>query len=314
MILVFAGCARDADSNTNAASGDALRWRDLMSAPSKRAEVTAATDGNRIIVAGGFAASTKTVPTVEVFDLKTETWMKGPDLPVAVNHPMSAVVGKTIYVLGGYLGPGLAHPSDRIFALRRNRWEERARMPEPRAAGGAAGLGGLLYVAGGIGPDGLAHKMLVFDPAADRWTNRDGPPTLREHLGVARFGDRLYVVGGRAGGADSNLAAAEAYDVGSDRWMTLPEMPTARGGIAAAATSNGFVVAVGGEGDRAFEEVEAYDVKNDRWLSLPPMLTARHGLGVVAILNRVYTLAGGPQPGFAFSDAVESIDLALLRR
>jgi Ca2+-binding RTX toxin-like protein len=40
------------------------------------------------------------------------------------------------------------------------------------------------------------------------------------------------------------------------------------------------------------------------------MPSPRHGLGVVAIGETLYTLAGGPQPGLAFSGTVEAIDLS----
>jgi hypothetical protein len=46
-----------------------------------------------------------------------------------------------------------------------------------------------------------------------------------------------------------------------------------------------------------------------RWHRLPGMLTPRHGLGGAALGRRVYALEGGPQPGFAFSDAIEFLDV-----
>ena len=104
------------------------------------------------------------------------------------------------------------------------------------------------------------------------------------------------MVGGRTAGIGSNLDAAEA-----------------RGGSAAAATSNGLVVSAGGEADATFDEVEAYDVSADRWYSLPPMPTARHGLAVVVVGTVVYTIAGGTVPGLSVSNAVEMIDVSPLR-
>jgi hypothetical protein len=83
--------------------------------------------------------------------------------------------------------------------------------------------------------------------------------------------------------------------------------------MAAAATSNGFVVAAGGEEEGGtFEQVEAFDVEAEQWVALPPMPTARHGLGVVGIGTTVYVIAGGVDPGLSFSGAVEAIDLARL--
>jgi non-specific serine/threonine protein kinase len=285
-------------------------WQRLAPALSRRTEVTAAWDGSRLHVAGGFAESAQTVTTVEVFDPATGAWSRGPDLPVGVNHAMAAALDGTVYVLGGYLGPGLEHPTARTFALRGDRWVELPAMPEPRAAGGAAALDGRIHVAGGVGPAGLAASMLVFDPAAESWSTAPGPPTRREHLGVAAAAGQLYVVGGRTGGIGTNLDAAEAYDPATGAWSTLPALPTPRGGMAATATTGGLVVAAGGEARETFDEVEAFDVNAGRWFSLPPLPTARHGLGVAAAGSTVYTVAGGPQPGFAFSDANEAIDLA----
>jgi hypothetical protein len=39
------------------------------------------------------------------------------------------------------------------------------------------------------------------------------------------------------------------------------------------------------------------------------MLTPRHGLGGATKGRRIFALEGGPQPGLAFSSAVESLDL-----
>jgi hypothetical protein len=130
---------------------------------------------------------------------------------------------------------------------------------------------------------------------------------------VAGFDGHLFVMGGRTGGIGSNLDVAESYDVASGRWSSLDAMPTARGGIAAAATSNGYVVVAGGEADTTFGEVEAYDVETGRWLSLPALPTPRHGLGVIALGAVVYVIAGGPEPGLSVSDATEAIELAPLR-
>ncbi|HEY7761596.1 MAG TPA: kelch repeat-containing protein [Actinomycetota bacterium] len=292
---------------------DGVAWSALAEMPTPRSEVAAASDGERLVVAGGFDATGASVTTVEILDLSTGTWSAGPDLPVAVNHAMASAFDGTVAVAGGYGGPGLSGPTDRVFALRGDTWQELPPMPGPRGAAGAATVDDGLVVAGGVGPDGLADEMYLLDPEVGRWITVQGPPTGREHLGVAGLGGDVYVVGGRTGGIGSNLAASEAYDVEAGTWRELPPMPTARGGSAAAATSNGFVVSAGGEEEGGtFAEAEAFDVAEGRWVSLPPMPTARHGLGVVAVGTVVYTIAGGEEPGLSVTGTVESIDLAPL--
>lgn len=290
-------------------------WQQLGSAPTAGTEVAAALDGDgHIVVAGGFNDSSETVATVEIYEPKRNRWTKGPSLPIAVDHVTAASLRGDVYVFGGYAADG--SPSDKAFVLRGGDWHSIPPMPEPRAAAGAATAGGKLYVAGGIGPNGLASSTLVFDPdGSGSWSTAPGLREPREHLGVATSDGRVYVLGGRSGGDLS--ATVEMFMPKKDHWRRLPDMPTARGGNAAGTTSNRFIVVAGGEGndteDGTFPEVEAFDVDAARWVSLPPMPTPRHGLGVVGIGNTIYTLAGGPQAGFAFSGAVEAINLNGLR-
>ena len=310
LLIVAAGCT-DSSGPEPLPAPSGLQWRDLTPAPSARTEVAAAAVGPLIYVVGGYTADGATVPTLEVFDSGSGRWEVGPPLPVAVNHAMAATVDEAVYVFGGYLASGA--PSASAYRLESSGWRLLAELPQGRAAGTAVAVGGSVYVAGGIGPDGLATQMLVYDTAAGRWSVAPGPTTSREHLGGAGFGGRVYTVGGRAAGV-GNLSAFEVYDPGTGSWTTLPDLPTRRGGLAAAATCSGQVIAVGGEAEATFEEVEAFDVASGAWRTLPPSPTPRHGLGVVTIGTVLYTLSGGPQPGLHVSGAVESMDLASLGR
>ncbi|MBW3587986.1 MAG: hypothetical protein KY429_01015 [Actinobacteria bacterium] len=291
-----------------------LKWTTLAPAPTERTEVTAAAIGEDIYVVGGFVDGGGTVATTEIYNTADDRWRTGPDLPVPVNHAMAAALDGIVYVFGGYQGPGLDAASDRAFAFQDGRWREIAKMPEVRAAAGAATVGDRIYIAGGVGPgaSGLAETMMVFDPSGNSWSTEPGVPTLREHLGVGGGRGSVLVAGGRA---PNNLATLEIYGTATRQWTTpprVPDMPTARGGIAAALVASRFLVAAGGEAAATFDEAEAFDLDSGGWISLPPMPTARHGLGVVAIDTRLYVIAGGPQPGLFFSAANEMIDLAPL--
>ncbi|HEV3465504.1 MAG TPA: kelch repeat-containing protein [Actinomycetota bacterium] len=281
-------------------------WRTLAPAPSERTEVAAAAVGQRIWVLGGYAPDGATLATVEVYDTTTDTWARGPDLPVAVNHAMAATLDGVLHVAGGNDGDG---PSTQVARLEGDGWRRLAPLPQGRSAGGLVALDGRLYLVGGVVDGGLAADTQVYDPAADRWSPAPGLPTPREHLGAAATGGKVYVVGGRVGGIGRNLGAAEAFDPATGRWAALAELPTPRGGLAATATAGGEVVAVGGEAAATFPEAEALDTASGRWRSLPPLPTPRHGLGVVAVGDTVYVLAGGPRPGLHTSAANEAIDL-----
>jgi len=311
LLTGVAGCDSGGNQEPSPPSMPAgLAWRELAEAPSERTEVTAAVAGDRIYVVGGYRRDGGTVATVEVYDPAADRWERGADLPVAVNHAMATTAGGAVHVFGGYLAGN--RPSTAAFRFDSRTWRRLADLPEGRAAGTAVAVGGTVYVAGGIAPGGgLAANMLVYDVAADRWSTTPGPPTPREHLGGAGFDGLLYTVGGRTRAA-GNLAAFETFNPSSGRWSTLPDLPTRRGGLAAAATCSGQIIAVGGEAEATFEEAESYDVKAGRWRTLPAMPTPRHGLGVVVAGTTLYTLAGGPRPGLHVANTLEALDVSSL--
>jgi hypothetical protein len=179
-------------------------------------------------------------------------------------------------------------------------------MPTRRAALAVGVIGDRLYAAGGATSGGTTFKRLeVFDFETRRWSRGPDMQVPREHVAGAVSGGRFYVLGGRPG----NLAVAERYVPARRRWERLPDLRTARSGIAAA-TVGRLVVVFGGErAEGTIRPVEAFDPSTRRWRALPGMRTPRHGLGGASLGRRVYSLEGGPQPGFAFSRALEALDL-----
>ena len=89
------------------------------------------------------------------------------------------------------------------------------------------------------------------------------------------------------GGGDAPLA-------GGEEWNSLAPAPLAR-------------TEVGEETAGTIREVELFDPRTRRWRRLADLPTPRHGLGVVARRGRVYAIAGGDAPGFAFTSAVEAL-------
>ena len=293
----------------------ALVWTPLPSATLARTEVAAARVGGSIYVAGGFAEGGRTTRVVERYDIGRRRWRRVRPLPVALNHAVAVAHRGRLYVSGGYGGEsGLAEPMRLLLRYDppSNRWRRLQPAPTPRAAHAAAVIRGRLYVAGGGNDSGSLRSLEVYDFERRRWTTGPefpGPP--RNHTTGVATGGRFYVLAGRDAG---NLAAAERYDPRTRRWQTLPDMATPRGGIASARLRDGRVVVFGGEdfggsGSETIAEVELFDPRTSRWRRLPDMRTPRHGLGGAAVGNRVFALEGGPQPGLAFSDALEFIDV-----
>lgn len=307
-------------------------WCEGPPMPDKRTEVAAATLSGELYVVGGFVPNGVT-PGVAVFDPATGdesvtgggqatddgqatydgpatgdgvttggAWRTVDPLPESRHHAAAVSLNDSLYVVGGFRGRRF-DPVDSVWCYDGNEWRARAPLPTPRGALVAEAIDGKIYAVGGQ-RDGSVATVTVYDPESNEWQERSPMPTARNHLASGTVGGRLYAVGGRK--SFSNLLdVTEAYDPGADEWTELPPMPTPRGGLSGSALG-GQVVAAGGEGPNGtFEAVEAYDPERAEWAQLPPLPTARHGLGVSTLGGNLYTAAGGPEPGFSFSDALE---------
>jgi Kelch motif len=299
------------DEANGGPSGMAGRWTELEPSPLTRTEVGAARIDRFVYVVGGFLPPDgETTDLVARYDTDTGTWSQAEPMPVAVNHPAVAAHGGQLYVYGGFTDEGAL--SGETDALQRydpaaNTWTSLAGSGLRRGAATLAPVGDSLYAIGGAANGSTPLKAVqVYDVAGGSW--RPGPPlaVAREHLASAVLGRRVLAIAGRAGGR--NLDVVEVLDGRGGRWRRLPPLDVPRSGFQAV-TVRGRAVAVGGEeleeGGETIRPVEIYLPGQRRWARLPGMRTPRHGLGVAASGRRVFAAEGGPQPGFAFSDALE---------
>lgn len=287
------GGARTPLPTVSGPDGSPLGWRRIADAPTERQEVAAAVVGGKIYVAGGLVSNGATA-AVEIYDPASDSWTTGPPLPLAVHHAMAAEQGGRLFVMGGIaISRGGAAVRD-VFILEDGRWRQGPPLRRPRAAGAAASVGGRIVVVGGIAGDRHVGPVEIMDEGA--WHDGAPIPNLRDHLGAATQGSLLFTVGGRRGG--DHFGTFEVYDLATDRWSKLPDMPTARSGNGAAFVA-GRIVSVGGEGPRIFPEVEAYDTDARRWTRLPDLAVPVHGVGVAAVGTDVYALVGGDEVGSA---------------
>ena len=310
--VALAASEDEASPPTGAARTGA--WSGLRDAPSARTEVAAARIGRSIYVVGGFKRGSGTVGTLERYDIRRNRWRRLRSLPIGVNHPAAVAYRGRLYVHGGYRA---RHSQNGVtarlweYSPRRNRWRRLPPSPSPRAAHALAVVGGRLYAAGGASFGNFLNTMEVYNFSRRSWSRGPsfpGPP--RDHTTGAATGGRFYVLAGRQGAA-RNFRVAESYNPRLQRWTTLPSMGRARAGIASAVVG-GRIAVFGGEDfgtGRTIERVELYDTRRRRWRDLPAMRSPRHGLGGVALGRRIYSVSGGPRPGFHFSRTIEFLDL-----
>ena len=290
-------------------------WTRVAPLPDERTEVSVATDGERIFLAGGFEQvgedDTRAPRTVYVYDPAADRWEALTELPAGVNHTGLEYLDGKLYVIAGFHENTFDPISCfRIYDIETDTWSSGPSVPTPRGALATAVVDGRIHVIGGMShgrEDVAAHE--VYDPETSRWTRRAPLPTPRNHHRAGTLDGRIVVLAGRDD-TTFRLTTNEIYDPETDRWDQGAPVPTGRSGVAVAVL-DGKIYLFGGETfeprERTFDEAERYSLEENRWERLPPMPTARHGLDAAAVGGAIYVISGGPDAGFAFSDVNERL-------
>ncbi|HEY8089895.1 MAG TPA: kelch repeat-containing protein [Polyangiaceae bacterium] len=303
-------------------------WEARSSAPVRRFESFAISDGTHIVFLGGITGVISDYSTaapsreVDLYDPASDSWSPGPELPqdAPKHHLAVTVMDGRVYVLGGFDGILNQSPNEpfvpvaHAYVLDSGAWRRLADPPLARGAATAEAIGGKVYLTGGATTEDVAPfaELDIYDPVADAWSTGAPMPTAREHLASCAIGGKMIVVGGWVGapGAPSVVVhAAESYDPATDAWTTLPDLPTGRGGLGALAVGSVCHV-VGGEDwalplPGTFHAHEGFDTASGTWTTFAPMPTARHGFGFASQGGALFAIGGGPSQGNSYSDVNE---------
>jgi N-acetylneuraminic acid mutarotase len=182
------------------ASGE---WTELAPMPTPRGSPAAAAIGGRIYVAGGspvphVGGNPRATGVLEVFDVSSGRWSRGPDMPTPRHHAGAAAVGGEIYVVGGRGSRDVSLANAERFDPRQGSWQRIA--PLPLGAGGVAlvGTGGRVVAIGG-GDDverWVTPATWSFDPAQGNWQRLADLEVARHGHAAAALRGSVYVFGG----------------------------------------------------------------------------------------------------------------------
>lgn len=170
-----------------------------------------------------------------------------------------AIDGKLV-VAGGLRG-GAAVDDVSTYDPIADAWTAGPPLPAPRDHACGAAIDGALYVAGGREATLDSNAATVFALAGGAWTTRAAMPTARGGTACGVVGGRLIVVGGEGNPAAASgvFPQVEAFDPAADAWQALPEMPTPRHGMAAAAV-DGKLYVPGGATRQGFGAVATHEI------------------------------------------------------
>lgn len=285
-------------------------WRMAASeAPTPRTEVTAAELNGRAYVIGGLTADSRISDAVDVYDLTTEEWSKGPPLPAGRHHTTAVTYDNKIYVMGGY-AERHGNVSKTVYIFDGQTWQNGVDLPTPAAAHAAVVLSNRIYVVGGVDAGGKdTTKLYSFGRGDQAWKTEPSMSVPRDHLAAASLAGKLYAIGGRDR-STMLLDANEVYDPATGKWARAENLPTGRSGLSAAVFA-GKAYVIGGESrEKTFTEVEVLDGKTGKWSSGPSLAAGRHGIGSAPFNDRIYVFLGGPKPGLTVSSKVQILQFS----
>ncbi len=285
----------------NALALNTLTWttKAPMSTPRVAPGVVAASNG-KIYAIGG--SDSPFLNSVEEYNPSSDTWVDKAPMPTA-RHSFGCAQATNgrIYAMGGWNGWFLSNNEE--YDPATDTWTTKAPLwTAMHNVSVVAADNGLVYAIGGTNTYGVYHGLTrvdAYNPADNTWTTVAPMPTGRwAAAGVLASDGNIYVIGGRAETATytTPFNTVEAYNPATDTWTTKAPLPTGRSSLAAIATGDGKIYAMGGteDGNNMTDRVDVYDLATDTWSSETPMPTARGALGAAYINGTIYAIGGYP--------------------
>jgi len=276
-----------ATSTANAFGG----WQDFADLPSYS---TRGTRWNSIVYSsgklykiGGYNATSAAVrPYLDIYDIATNTWSAGPDMPGNRTGIDAVVIGGKIYVAGGGTASGgTAQTTLYIFDIAANTWSTGA-VPLQTARMDYAGvaIGTKYYLIGGYSGTTYLNTMVSYDTATNTWDTTLPSMSVARRWGSAGvIGGKIYVAGGFSSSTVGTLAT-QVYDPALNTWSSYASLPSSLPGGASGLTGwinaadgvlqNRYLILAGGymAGATASSFSLLYDSVANTWGPLLPYM------------------------------------------
>ena len=204
---------------------------------------------------------------LDIYDIATDTWTQGPDMPAARAYIDGVAIDGKIYCAGGYNVSG--QDDLFIYDIAAGSWSTSPTlMPANRYHYAGVAMGGKYYVIGGYSTTYEA-SMIAYDPATDSW-NTSLPPmsTSRRYSHAGVIGGKIYVAGGYNG---THQTTGEVFDPVVPGWSPM-SMGFSWNSGADGVLQDRYLIIIGGYSNAtttASPSTLLYDTLSDSWFTLP---------------------------------------------
>src|SRR5213078_4450050 len=274
-------------------------WSNVAPLPVPLGQGTTGAWNGKIYVAGGFIGGTSVTNALRIYDIATNTWTSGANMPTSpgVEAAAGAVVNGKFYVMGGDdFNNGLN--TNFIYDIATNTWTTGATLPDFRTNTYGTAYNGLIYVYGGVILPAFmtTDTLLRYDPVANSWTNLGSAGTggLGNYGAIAPFGfssGQLVITDG-ADASGNSTTATHIFTISSGTFSAGPAMIGNRAGHAQGTLPDGRVLVADGF-DTATTVVSTVELLTAPCPSATPTATPT----VTATATPTPTCSGGGTPG-----------------
>lgn len=233
-------------SSYNPATG---QWVNLAPLPQATRGAAGAYSDGKIYVIGGWNSSLNRLDITQIYDIASNTWSSGARCPTGVWEGKAAAMSNgRIYVIGGETGLFGYSSSLYIYDPVLDGWAMGASMPVGVKSGAAVYDGFVIYYMGGRALSGASSALYVYYPW-DSWSTLASMPSGVSSLAAAIGTDGfIYAIGGGADHFNVGAGYNSTYyfDPSAGVWGTGPNMSMKARYLGAVSTSDGRILAFGG--------------------------------------------------------------------
>ena len=176
-------------------------------------------------------------------------------------------------------------------------WETFPSMPLSRADYTGKVVGSKVYLIQGFGAE---MNFTEYDSITGNYTELAPAPYSADHSASAAHNGKIYVAGGCEFG--NPCSTARDYNITSNTWANLPDMPFANWSSTAQIVGDDFFV-LGGNPN--FHKCQKYNIPTNSWSTCADLPTGREHLSSAVFDNKIYVINGrGGFPGDATANEV----------
>ncbi len=219
---------------------DGTVWSPIAPTPQGLEYPGVCTDGVNAYILGGASTAGASLNTLYRYNVATNTYTTLAPFTTGVWNPSAVYLNGKIYKFCGTAAASTAVME--IYDVASNTWSAGTPFPQALSFVTAIASGGFIYAAGGVSTATLtaSSALYKYDPAgAGTWSTL--APMAAQHWGAAGdfYNNGFAVAGGYINGATTIGTNAELYNIGSNSWGPLPNLPTATARVGGAATGIG---------------------------------------------------------------------------